>query len=100
MNSILVPIEKNKIQSAKDLMRLYLEQATDTGKGTYKETAHASMMLERAKGICDVLIGIGLLSVQERQNAVEDINRISDKISTVYREKEAEALAKHMQRRP
>ena len=99
MSSILVPIEKNKIQSAKNLMRLYLEQATDTGKGTYKETAHASMMLERARGICYVLIGIGLLSVQERQNAVEDINRISEKINTVYREKESEALARHMNRR-
>jgi hypothetical protein len=99
LSNILVPVDKHKIQKTKDTMRKFLELATNTGKGTYREITSAQMMLERAKGMYDALSGMGLLDTIEQTNALDDIVRIGEKIDMVYREKEAEALARHMQRK-
>lgn len=99
MNNILVPVDKFNVLDAKGILRKHLTEAAYVGKGTYREIETAKLTLAKAKGVFETLEVLGLLSFEEKRNSIGDINRINEKLAVTQREKEAEAYARHMQRR-
>ena len=87
------------IRVVEELLTKELTMAQDIGKGSYRETENARMHLERAKGMHTTLSLLQLLPTDIGGVMEEDIARIEQKITTTQKEKEAEAYARHMQRR-
>ncbi len=87
------------IRVVEELLTKVLTMAKDTGRGSYRETENARMHLERARGMYTTLSLLQLLPTDIGGAMEDDIARIEQKIISTQKEKEAEAYARHMQRR-
>lgn len=87
------------VESVKEKLNIELTSASITGRGTYREIEKARMHLHRAQGLYIALAQMEVISDNYAEDVSEDLTRIESKINDIQREKEQEAVARHMKGR-
>lgn len=76
-------VEHLDVKNVMEQITYDLNMAKNTGKCTYQELENALIHLERARGAFTALFLLDLLPEEFERATVEDINRITDKLTDI-----------------
>lgn len=84
------------VNEVKKSLAIELTSASITRQGTYRDIEKAKSHLERARGMYLALKILDLMSARYAEDVEYDLDRITDKLETLQREKMAESVFRNL----